>query len=243
MSSRELTNSGRDTGAKGTIHRKCDACEEDKEQTIQRRAYPADRDAPNPVDAHVGEALAMGGHQLERSTRDFFEPRFGYDLSSIRIHTGPTAARSASAVEAKAYTLGSDIVFGGGEYSHTSETGLHLLAHELAHVVQNATPGSEPARTIKRQPKGETKPKVKAGQKDPNELFPPDVVEQCMTDEAACRDRLMADAASTDRNTTLRYAQTQFFLAVKDCSNSFTLPVIGLHDNRTSDTTNYLDLV
>src|SRR5947207_3981190 len=127
MSSRELTNSGRDTGAKGTIHRKCDACEEDKEQTIQRRAYPADRDAPNPVDAHVGEALAMGGHQLERSTRDFFEPRFGYDLSSIRIHTGPTAARSASAVEAKAYTLGSDIVFGGGEYSHTSETGLHLL--------------------------------------------------------------------------------------------------------------------
>jgi hypothetical protein len=217
-------------------------------------------------------------------------------------------ARSASAVAAKAYTLGSDIVFGDGEYSHTSETGLHLLAHELTHVVQNATPGRDPPRTIKRQPKGETKPKIKAGpassspslelmpsingepcaclvaihtdergarviakllhancsynlalvmpdtgnrpidipnvgQKDPNELFPQDVVEQCMTDEAACRDRLKADAASTDRNTTLKYAQTQFFLAVKDCSNSFTLPVIGLHDNRTSDTTNYLDLV
>jgi hypothetical protein len=91
MSSHELTNSGRDTGAKGTIHRKCDACEEDKEQTIQRIAFPADRDAPTLVDAHVGEALAMAGHQLERSTRDFFEPRFGYDFSSIRIHTGPTA--------------------------------------------------------------------------------------------------------------------------------------------------------
>jgi hypothetical protein len=76
------------------------------------------------------------GQPLDRETRGFFEPRLGRDLGSVRIHTGDAAAESARSVDARAYTLGRDIVFGSGEYAPHSESGRHLLAHELAHVAQ-----------------------------------------------------------------------------------------------------------
>jgi len=64
------------------------------------------------------------------------EPRFGYDFSDVRIHTGGLAARSAEAVEAQAFTVGSDIVFGWGRFAPSTPEGRTLLAHELTHVVQ-----------------------------------------------------------------------------------------------------------
>ena len=79
------------------------------------------------------------------------------------------------------------------------------------------------------------------GTKDPNELFPENVVEECMTDEQACKEFLQDKASSTDPKETLRFAQTQFFLTIKECSDSFTLPVVGLHNNRTNDTAAYLN--
>lgn len=87
---------------------------------------------------HVHGAISSGGQPLDSRTQSFFEPRLGYDLSSVRIHTGAAASESASAVDARAYTLGNNIVFGNGEYSPMSEAGRHLLAHELAHVVQHS---------------------------------------------------------------------------------------------------------
>jgi hypothetical protein len=64
------------------------------------------------------------------------EPRFGQDFGRVRVHISPRAAQSAQAVSARAYTVGSDVVFGHGEYSPGTEEGKRLIAHELTHVVQ-----------------------------------------------------------------------------------------------------------
>jgi hypothetical protein len=73
--------------------------------------------------------------------RAYFEPRFGYDFSSIRIHTSDAAADSARSLGARAYTLGNDIVFASGHYAPDSDEGRELLAHELAHTLQQAGTG------------------------------------------------------------------------------------------------------
>lgn len=83
---------------------------------------------------------ASTGHPLDPATRAFMEPRFGRDLSQVRIHTGAAAADSAQALSAAAYTVGPDIVFGAGHYAPASTSGRKLLAHELAHVVQPGGP-------------------------------------------------------------------------------------------------------
>ncbi len=96
---------------------------------------------PNTSDAPaiVHDVLRSPGEPLDRRSRDFFEPRFGYDFSPVRVHAGMHAATSASAVNAHAYTVGSDVVFGARRYEPNTVRGRALLAHELTHVTQ-ATP-------------------------------------------------------------------------------------------------------
>lgn len=77
-----------------------------------------------------------GGQPLDTTTRAFMEPRLGYDFSRIRVHTDVRAAESARAVNALAYTLGRDVVFGKGQYTPGTSEGRRLLAHELTHVAQ-----------------------------------------------------------------------------------------------------------
>lgn len=77
-----------------------------------------------------------GGRPLEDGVRKDMETHLGTDFSDVRIHDDARAAASAKAVQAHAYTVGSDIVFGGGGYAPTSPTGQRMLAHELTHVVQ-----------------------------------------------------------------------------------------------------------
>jgi hypothetical protein len=85
----------------------------------------------------VREALqSSAGRPLEAGVRAFFEPRLGHDLGGVRVHVGAHAARSADAVNALAYTVGQDIVFGAGRYDPSSNAGRGLLGHELAHVLQ-----------------------------------------------------------------------------------------------------------
>jgi hypothetical protein len=71
------------------------------------------------------------------------EPRFGYDFSQVRVRTDAKAAESARAINASAYTVGRDVVFGPGQSSLKNANGYRLLAHELTHVVQQIRPGSE----------------------------------------------------------------------------------------------------
>jgi hypothetical protein len=73
------------------------------------------------------------------------EPRLGHDLGQVRVHTGTRADAAAQALGAVAFTRGRDIVFRQGAYSPETREGRHLLAHELAHVVQQATTPSAPA--------------------------------------------------------------------------------------------------
>ena len=102
---------------------------------VQRRvssSKPALAEAP-PI---VHEVLRSPGRSLEPSTRRSMEARFGHDFSRVRVHTDGKAAASAQAVNARAYTVGRDLVFGPGEYAPNSREGQQLLVHELVHVVQ-----------------------------------------------------------------------------------------------------------
>jgi hypothetical protein len=82
---------------------------------------------------------------LSGSAQSFFEPRFGVDFGNVRIHTDRKAARSATAINARAFTVGRDIVFGAGQFQTGNSSDRHLLAHELTHVVQQT--GGRPRAT------------------------------------------------------------------------------------------------
>jgi hypothetical protein len=82
------------------------------------------------------EGMAGQGQPLGAPVRRFFEHRLGADFGAVRVHTGNTAAETARALNAEAYTIGNDISFAPGRYDPRTVAGGHLLAHELAHVVQ-----------------------------------------------------------------------------------------------------------
>jgi hypothetical protein len=88
------------------------------------------------VPPFVRSVLASTGQPLEPATRAFMEPRFGHDFSQVRVHTDTRAAESAGAVNALAYTVGRDIVFGAGQYAPGTRDGRTLVAHELTHTIQ-----------------------------------------------------------------------------------------------------------
>ena len=106
----------------------------DKQLTVQRRA--ANQAEPSGVPSIVHEVLRSPGKPLDQQTRAFMEARFGHDFGRVRVHTDGPSAASARAVNARAYTVGQQIVFGERQYSASSESGRYLLAHELAHTVQ-----------------------------------------------------------------------------------------------------------
>jgi len=91
--------------------------------------------------AHVRAALS-GGESLPRDLRDRFEPVLGTDLGAVRLHHGPRASLAAEALRAKAFAAGPHVVFGAGRYAPQTQAGLRLLAHELAHVVQQGVAGA-----------------------------------------------------------------------------------------------------
>jgi hypothetical protein len=113
--------------------------EEEEEDLMQRKE--SNNPAPIQDSAIVHEALHSTGQPLDRETRTFMESRFGYNFSQVRVHTNSQATAAAAAVNAKAYTVKQDIVFGSGWYTPTSYDGKHLIAHELTHVMQQTTPG------------------------------------------------------------------------------------------------------
>jgi len=81
-------------------------------------------------------SLRSSGQPLDSATRTYMESRFGQDFSQVRVHTDTKAAESAKAVNALAYTIGRNVVFGAGQYTPQTISGKQLLGHELAHVMQ-----------------------------------------------------------------------------------------------------------
>jgi len=106
---------------------------------LSRSADGSERDE---VPSTVGEVLRSPGQPLDAETRALLEPRFGHDFSRVRVHADAAAADSARDVHARAYTVGSHIAFGAGQFAPRTPPGQRLLAHELTHVVQQI--GSSP---------------------------------------------------------------------------------------------------
>jgi Domain of unknown function (DUF4157) len=125
-----------------TLQSKCAACEERQ------------RNSAAGAPAIVHGVLRSSGERLDASTRAFFEPRFGRDFSQVRVHADDRAAKSAKSVGALAYAAGPHIVFAHGQYAPSGESGRRLLAHELAHTVQQGH--SRVQRQPDAIPQGET---------------------------------------------------------------------------------------
>jgi hypothetical protein len=122
----------------------CEECRKKREQKLQRAAINAS--PVNEVPPIVHEVLRSPGQPLDAATRVFMESRFGHDFSQVRVHTDAAAAKSARAVNALAYTIGRDVVFGAGQYAPKTNTGQQLLAHELTHFVQQRGVASKLSR-------------------------------------------------------------------------------------------------
>jgi Domain of unknown function (DUF4157) len=118
----------------------CEACRKKKLQRRSENLNPSSTihspSSLSEVPPIVHEVVRSPGQPLDAGTRAFFEPRFGHDFSKVRVHADAKAAESARSVNALAYTVGSEIAFGAGRYAPEGLTGHKLLAHELAHVVQ-----------------------------------------------------------------------------------------------------------
>jgi peptidoglycan hydrolase-like protein with peptidoglycan-binding domain len=127
------------------VQRSCADCEEGfartSETPVRRKEQAAATPLVTPAVATNIRALRRGGEALPDATRAFFEPRFGADFSGVRVHTGMQADEAATAIGAKAFTMGNDISFAKGQYSPQSGEGRELLAHELTHTIQQAGPG------------------------------------------------------------------------------------------------------
>jgi hypothetical protein len=134
------------------LQRMCAKCEaeEEKEDQVQREAAgpgpTAAASAPG-FQAALSSARASGGEALPSAVRGFMEPRFGQDFRGVRVHRDATANELTERVQAKAFTVGSDVFFRRGHFEPNSEQGKRLIAHELTHVVQQR----EGMRSVQRE--------------------------------------------------------------------------------------------
>ena len=114
----------------------CEDCRKKRGETVQRTAV---NNAPTSgVPPIVQDVLQSSGQTLDPATRTSMESHFDHDFSNVQVHTDAKAAESAQAVNAQAYTVGQDVVFGSGKYAPGTSEGKRLLAHELIHVLQQS---------------------------------------------------------------------------------------------------------
>ncbi|CAN92241.1 hypothetical protein sce2082 [Sorangium cellulosum So ce56] len=108
------------------------------QRLVQRRVKSGHSQELDEAPSVVTDTLRASGEPLDAAVRAYFEPRFGHDFGQIRVHTDARAAKSAAALQAVAYTFDRHIVFGAGQYSPSTREGRMLVAHELAHAVQQS---------------------------------------------------------------------------------------------------------
>jgi len=117
------------------------AADKKEEEQVQKKEAVASSSSGNSISNYIG-SLNSKGSPLPVQSNHFFSTRIGYDFSSVKVHTDKEAAESARSVSARAYTVGNNIVFNEGQYNTESSEGKKLMAHELAHVVQQGEAGS-----------------------------------------------------------------------------------------------------
>lgn len=116
----------------------CEDCKKKKEKLQRNAGYQG---VVPVIPSAVHQVLNSPGQPLDAGNREFMESRFRHDFSRVRVHTDAAAAQSAEAVSANAYTVANQIVFNQSRYAPESVPGRKLLAHELAHVVQQSRGG------------------------------------------------------------------------------------------------------
>jgi len=127
--------SGSQTGS--ALQLKCDACEQ--EEKLQKKSLPGVNSAlPAKIESKLN-ASRHGGSPVPPGVRKKMEQSFNADFSGVRIHTGSDAVQMNDDLNAQAFTQGNDIYFNTGKFDTDSHAGKHLLAHELAHTVQQNT--------------------------------------------------------------------------------------------------------
>lgn len=148
----------------------------------------------------VHEVLQQPGQPLDSTIRAFMEPRFGHDFSQVRVHTDARAGESSQAIDADAYTVGRDVVFGPGRYTPYTPQGRTLLAHELTHVVQQRGEVTSAGANL-----------VLGGANDPAEQQA-DHIARSLTngDTHGLLSGVNSPVTSTDEATTARTVRRQF---------------------------------
>ena len=121
-----------------SIQRRCDRCQQKLEEgsTLQAKTSSSATATVTPGLSSGIQSLRGNGQPMSEATRSYFEPRFGHQFSQVRIHTDSHAASLAGSIGARAFTLGQDVVFAAGQYQPDSREGRCLIAHELAHTIQ-----------------------------------------------------------------------------------------------------------
>lgn len=122
-----------------SLLRKCAACEsvEQERQVNLAAAGGSGRDfeISSALEANIA-SLQSGGQPLQNDVRELLEPRLGADLGNVRVHTDRQAAETASALNARAFTVGHNIAFAPGQFAPQTSSGRWLIAHEVTHVLQ-----------------------------------------------------------------------------------------------------------
>ena len=136
----------------GVIQRQTDD-EADADEMLQAKECPGGtRDVSEPVRSQI-ISMRGGGRPIESRERTFFESRMGADFANVRIHADRRASDTARRLNARAFTIGNDIVFGAGQYQPGVDSGKRLLAHELTHVLQQRS-GRRSGNQIARKREG-----------------------------------------------------------------------------------------
>ncbi len=117
------------------LQRKCEKCEEEDKKKVQRKSEGGVHGVASKTGGFI-QSLPGSGSHMPAAQQQFFSKRMQHDFSEVKIHTGAEADASAKEMNALAYTTGNHIVFRQGTYNPNSPEGKKLLAHELAHVVQ-----------------------------------------------------------------------------------------------------------
>lgn len=176
--------------------RQCGAgeCKHEENELHRHASRPGPRYAP----AVVHDVLRTSGSPLPSAVRADMEHRLGHDLAHVRIHTDSAAAESARAVDASAYTVGSHVVFGIGQFSPSSPGGHQLLAHELAHVAQQRRASVDSPRRLRvSDPSDRAEREADAFGHAAQAASPPIVAEQAQDSQSVQRARCALVPAAT----------------------------------------------
>jgi hypothetical protein len=129
----------------------CSKCQEEQSglghESLRLKSAGPGAQAGIPVPPSVHEVLRSSGQPLDAATRAFMEPRFGYDFSRVRVHSGSPAEQSARDVNARAYTVGHNVILGSPRFAPGTHQERRLIAHELAHVLQQGRSNEALQRT------------------------------------------------------------------------------------------------